>query len=71
MTIRKSHGVIHLPTGSRGVAQWQTTSGTGANGKKVIWRVWFNKADWKGDPELVHPDRLVKIDVPEEELEEE
>lgn len=60
--IRKSHGVIHLATGSRGTAQWQTAKG---------WMVWFDKAYWKGDPALVGNDRLVKLDCAESELREE
>lgn len=62
MTIRKSHGVIHIPTGSRGTAQWPSERG---------WIVWFNDKDWKGDPAFVKRDRLVKLDCSLEELREE
>jgi len=58
-TYRHSQYVKHLPTGSIGVTQYPVTGG---------WRVWFEAARWKGDPALIHPDRLVKLDVPENEL---
>lgn len=70
MTIRKSHGVIHIPTNSRGTAQWPILPETSPE-IQAAWHVWFNKSEWKGDPDLVGRDRLVKLDVPVEELREE
>jgi hypothetical protein len=55
------HDRIKLPDGSIGTLQHINADGT--------WRVWFNAKDWRGDPKLIHPDTLVKIDVKEEEME--
>jgi hypothetical protein len=52
---------VRLQDGSIGTIAHQNMDGT--------WRVWFNAKDWKGDPKLIHPDTLVKIDVKEEEME--
>jgi hypothetical protein len=60
MTSFRIYDRITLPDGSIGTLQHPNADGT--------WRVWFNARDWKGDPKLIHPDTLVKIDVKEEEM---
>jgi hypothetical protein len=60
MTPFRIYDRITLPDGSIGTLQHDNYDGT--------WRVWFNARDWKGDPKLIHPDTLVKIDAKEEEL---
>jgi len=51
---------VRLKDGSVGTIAERNADGS--------WRVWFNARDWKGDPKLIHPDTLVKIDVKEEEM---
>jgi len=60
MTQFRIYDKVTLPDGSIGTLQHDNYDGT--------WRVWFNARDWRGDPKLIHPDTLVKIDVKEEEL---
>ena len=60
MTSFRIYDRITLPDGSIGTLQHDNYDGT--------WRVWFNARDWKGDPKLINPDTLVKIDVKEEEM---
>lgn len=66
-TYRHAQEVVHKPTGSHGITQFKTTTGT--NGIEVVWRVWFDAKNWKGDPAMIHEDRLVKMNVPESDLE--
>ncbi len=61
MTPRLSHEV-KLQDGSIGVVQRRNPDGT--------WRVWFDDRKWKGDPALIGKDRLVKMDVKLEDMEE-
>ena len=55
------HDRIKLPDGSTGTLQHDNYDGT--------WRVWFNARDWRGDPQEIHIDTLVKKDVSENEME--
>jgi len=61
MTQFRIYDKVTLPDGSIGTLQHPNADGS--------WRVWFNAKDWRGDPKLIHPDTLVKIDVKEEEME--
>jgi hypothetical protein len=60
MTSFRIYDKVTLPDGSIGTLQHPNYDHT--------WRVWFNAKDWRGDPKLIHPDTLVKIDVKEEEM---
>jgi hypothetical protein len=60
MTQFRIYDKVTLPDGSIGTLQHYNHDHT--------WRVWFNGKDWKGDPKMIHPDTLVKIDVKEEEM---
>jgi hypothetical protein len=60
MTQFRIYDKVTLPDGSIGTLQHDNYDGS--------WRVWFNAKDWRGDPKLIHPDTLVKIDVKEEEM---
>ena len=52
---------VHLKDGSIGTIAERNADGT--------WRVWFDARNWKGDQTMIGKDKLVKINVSDDEME--
>ena len=61
MTQFRIYDKVTLPDGSIGTLQHDNYDGT--------WRVWFDARNWKGDQTMIGKDKLVKINVSDDEVE--
>jgi hypothetical protein len=61
MTQFRIYDKVTLPDGSIGTLQHDNYDGT--------WRVWFDARNWKGDQTMIGKDKLVKINVSDDEME--
>jgi hypothetical protein len=61
MTSFRIYDKVTLPDGSIGTLQHPNADGT--------WRVWFDARNWKGDQTMIGKDKLVKINVSDDEVE--
>ena len=61
MTQFRIYDRIKLSDGSIGTLQHPNADGT--------WRVWFDARNWKGDQTMIGKDKLVKINVSDDEME--
>lgn len=52
---------VRLQDGSVGTIAHANADGT--------WRVWFDARNWKGEQDLIGKDKLVKINVSDDEME--
>lgn len=61
MTTFHPSQAVRLQDGSTGTIAHRNMDGT--------WRVWFNARDWKGKQDLIGKDRLVKVNLSDDEME--